>query len=367
ANQKLAEILGYASPDELMREAENLNTRFYVEPGRRREFRRLIEENESVAGFESEIYRRDGSTIWITENALGYYDKSGKLIGYQGTTIEITDRKRAEAALERARAELEGKVIERTAELNRANEILRGEISERRRIEDELLTSQKQLQDLSAHLQFVREEERKKIARELHDELGQSLTALKIDLVRLGEKNRGTEKSLSALEIKNRIATMLEIVDAAMDMTRKIVAELRPGVLDELGLAAAMEWQVGEFQKRAKIVCGLEIEFDESDDCQNLKTTIFRILQECLTNIARHSGASRAQIKLQDEGSRIIFQVEDNGRGFDEQALSNPHSFGILGMRERARLLGGTVEISRVESGGTRVSVSIPHGARQAN
>jgi len=366
ANQKLAEILGYASPDELMREAKNLNTRFYVKSDRREEFRRLIEENESIAGFESEIYQRDGSTIWITENALGYRDKSGKLIGYQGTTIEITDRKRAEAALGRAHAELEGKVIERTAELNKANEILRGEITERRRIEDELRASQKQLQDLSAHLQFVREEERKDIARELHDELGQILTALKIDLVRLGEKNRGTEKSLSAFEIKNRITTMLGIVDAAMDITRQIVAELRPGVLDELGLAAAVEWQIGEFQKRTKIVCNLEIEFEESGDCLNLKTTVFRILQECLTNITRHSGASRAQITLRDEGHRIFFQIEDNGRGFDEQALNSPHSFGISGMRERARMLNGTVEISRVETGGTRVSVSIPSPARTA-
>ncbi len=365
-NPKLAEILGYASPAELMCEAENLDTRFYVEPGRRAEFQRLIEKNESVAGFESEIYRRDGSTIWISENALGCRDKSGKLVGFQGTTIEITVRKHAEAALERAHAELEEKVVERTAELNEANKILRGEINERRRIENELRASQKQFQDLSAHLQLVREEERKYIARELHDELGQSLTALKIDLVRLGEKRRAAEKSLSAVEIKTRITTMLEIVDAAMDMTRKIVAELRPGVLDELGLAAAMEWQVGEFQKRTKIVCNLEIEFNESGDCQNLKTTIFRILQECLTNIARHSGASHARITLQEEDYRIVFQAEDNGRGFEDESLSNPHSFGILGMRERARLLDGTVEVSRVENGGTHVSVSIPRRNRQA-
>ena len=365
-NPKLAEILGYASPDEMLREAENLNARFYVEPGRREDFRRLIEGNQSIAGFESEIYRRDGSRVWVTENALGCRDKSGKLIGYQGTTIEITARKRAEAALEKAHAELEGKIVERTAELKKANEFLRGEIIERRRIEDELRASQRQLRDLSAHLQFVREEERKDIARELHDELGQILTALKIDLVRLGEKSRGAGKDLSAFEIKKRITTMLEIVDAAMDITRKIVAELRPGVLDELGLAAAMEWQIGEFQKRTGIVCGLEIEFDEKDACQNLKTTAFRILQECLTNIARHSGASRAHITLRDEGCRIFFEAEDNGRGFDEQALDNPRSFGILGMRERARMLNGTIGISRVETGGTRVSVSIPRPEQTA-
>ena len=366
ANSKLAEIFGFASPDELMREAENLNARFYVEPDRRAEFRRLIEADQSIAGFESEIFRRDGKRIWITENALGCYDKAGKLAGYQGTTIEITDRKLAEAALERAHVELEGKVVERTAELNEANEILRGEIVERRRIEDELRVSKKQFQDLSGHLQSVREEERKDIARELHDELGQILTALKIDLVRLGEQSRAAEKTLSIPETKNRITAMLIIVDAAMDITRKIVAELRPGVLDELGLAAAMEWQTSEFQKRTKIVCELEIEFNEYEDCQNLKTTAFRILQECLTNIARHSGANRVHITLRDEGHEIFFQIEDNGRGFDEQALKNQRSFGILGMRERARLLGGTVEISRAEPHGTLVAVSIPCSWREA-
>ena len=161
--------------------------------------------------------------------------------------------------------------------------------------------------------------------------------------------------------MKTKIPAMLTIVDAAMDTTRKIVAELRPGVLDELGLAAAIEWRTGEFQKRTGIECGLEIEFDEGSACQNLKTTIFRLLQECLPNIARHSGANRARITLRDEGFRIFFEVEDNGRGIGEpEASAKAHSFGILGMRERALLLGGTVEINRVETGGTRVSVIIP-------
>ena len=489
ANPKLAEMFGYQSSGEMMREAENLNRRFYVEPGRREEFTRLVEERGSVAGFESEIYRRGGGKIWITENSVAVRDRHGELIGFQGTTIEITDRKRAVDALEKAREELEEKVVARTADLENANKILREEIiervrvenalreseekfrnlveattdwiwetdakgvytyaspqikdligfepeeivgkraydlmppdeaervkqvvreltaagsgkglavlesvqihkngervttetssvpyydengelmgargiardiTERKRIENELLASQKQLRALSGHLQSVREEERKNLARELHDEFGQQLTALKIDLVRFGEKTHGAGKILSAAEFNNKISAMLTIVDMAMDTIRKIVAELRPGILDELGLAAAMEWQIGEFQKRAGIKCALEIEFDENAACQNLKTAVFRILQECLTNIARHSGANRAQITLRDEGYRIFFEIEDDGRGISGRETGKPHSFGILGMRERALLLGGTVEISCAQPHGTRVSVSIP-------
>ena len=360
ANPKLAEILGCVSPADLINKAANLNDVFYVEAGRREEFTRLIGENETVVGFESEIYRRDGEKIWISENAVGCRDKAGNLTGFQGTTIEITDRKRAESALEKAHGELEEKVAERTREFLQINETLRDEINERTRIESELLASQQKSRELSAHLQSVREEERKKLARELHDELGQTLTALKIDLVRLGEKTRSDEKSLTVYQIKNNILAMVTIVDAAMDTTRKIVAELRPGVLDELGLAAAMEWQTGEFQKRTRIKCSLEIEFDENAVDMNVKTTIFRILQECLTNIARHSGATAAKIRLRDDGGRVFFEVEDNGRGFDFQQADAANSFGILGMRERALLLGGTTEISRRESGGTLISVLIP-------
>ena len=483
ANPKLAEMFAYESADELIQTAENLNRRFYVQPGRRAEFARLVEEKGNLVGFESEIFRRDGTTIWISENAVAVRDSQGKLTGFQGTTIDITSRKMAEAALQKARVELEQKVVERTAELERANQILRDEIDERMHVEKELrrseekfrslvevssemiwevdeksnytyvspksrefngyapeeilgnkpfmlmppeeakrvaeilrdigknretfyfletitvkkdgtvtisetsgvpffddagnfcgyrgvardittrkkaendlIESQKRLRELSAHLQLLREEERKSLARELHDELGQQLTALKIELVRLDGKLPKSAKKYGA----EAIAAMLEVVDMAMETTRKIVAELRPGVLDELGLAAAMEWQIGEFQKRTGIVCKLEIEFDEAAACQNLKTTVFRILQECLTNIARHSGAAKAEIVLKDEGWRIFFEIEDDGRGFAAKTNGNAASFGLLGIRERAFILNGSVETGAARLGGARVTVSIP-------
>lgn len=362
ANPKLAKIFGYESPARLIEEAENLNDKFYVEPNRREEFVRAIEERGNVAGFESEIFRRGGERIWITENAVAVRDETGEIIGFQGTTIEITDRKKAEAALEKAREELEEKVAERTTDLRRANEILRGEIVERERIENELLGSQRQGRELSAHLLSVREEEDRRIAREVHDELGQTLIALKIDLTRASDKISNLPNPKIRAQIGERFPAMLEIVDAAMEKTRKIILDLRPGVLDELGLAAAVEWQVKDFQKRAGVKCELEINFVEEELNQDLTTAMFRILQECLTNITRHSGASKAKIRLKKEDERLILRVEDDGRGISAAELEKRNSFGIMGMRERASLLGGTLEIERIgETGGTRVTIQIPN------
>lgn len=364
ANPQLANIFGYASPADLMKEAANLNDRFYVGENRRREFMRLIETNKSVAGFESEIYRRDGEKIWITENSVAVRDKNGKLLGFQGTTIEITDRKRAEAALQKARAELEEKVLQRTAELAAINEALRSEMVERQNIENELLAAQRQQRELSAHLLSVREEERKRIAREVHDELGQTLIALKIDLTRISDKIAASPDSKVRAQLGERLPVMLGILDAAMNKTRAIITDLRPGVLDELGLAAAVEWQVQEFQKRTGIKCKLRTDFTDAELTQDLTTALFRILQECLVNIARHSSAKGVKIKLQKENDSLLLQVEDDGRGISPTELEKRNSFGILGIRERASLLGGTVKIERVgERSGTRVTIQLPSGA----
>lgn len=605
ANPQLARMFGFESSEQLINEAENLNARFYVEKERRKKFSDLVEEKGNISHFESEIYRRDGSKIWISENAVAVRNKNGKLIGFQGTTIEITDRKSAQLALENARYELEEKVIARTGELQRANEILRAEFTEReritkalrqseekfrtlvetgkdwiwetdakgfytyaspqiknltgyepeeivgkrpydlmppeeaervkqvvikltsekkghslfeslvihkngkfittetssvpiyddhgnlcgsrgiarditerkqteaalreselnlrsvitaapvvlfavdkngiftlsegkaldtlglkvgevvgqsafeiyrdfpniigeikrtlsgesftstvvmadfvyetrytpifdadgtvtgiigvsvditegKRIENELLTSQKNLRDLSAHLESIREEERKYLARELHDELGQTLTALKIDLTKLGEKIPNFKDAKIRSQVLERIPAMLEIVDTAMETTQKIISALRPGVLDELGLAAAVEWLVQEFQNRTAIKCGLKLDFEDDGLPQNIKTAMFRILQECLTNITRHAAADKVLIELKNAGDFLILTVEDNGRGIGKNKLQTTKSFGVAGMRERAFLLDGIFEISRPEKGGTRISVKIP-------
>lgn len=360
ANPKLAEMFGYESPGEMIKSVDDLNRKFYVNPERRAEFRRLIEKDGSVAGFESEIYRRDDATIWITENALAVRDKAGWLVGFQGTTIDITSRKKAEVYLREAQAELEKKVVERTSQLAETNEVLRGEIIERQRVEDALRAGERQLRDLTAYLQSVREEERKYLARELHDELGQQLTALKMDLSWLAEKSAAQNDSAQRT-IAEKSKTMIAAVDEAMNATRRIVGELRPAALDELGLEAAVEWLAQDFQKRTNIVCSLETDFNERELNQNLTTTMFRIVQECLTNIIRHASATRANIRLKKANGDLLLEVEDDGRGINESDASAAHSFGILGMRERALLLGGTIEIERRSAAqGTRVVVRIP-------
>lgn len=360
ANPKLAEMLGYDTPDEMIKSVDDLNRNFYVNPERRQEFRRLIEEKGNVAGFESEIYRRDGAMIWITENALAVRDENGELVGFQGTTIDITARKRAEADLREAQAELEEKVVNRTAQLAETNEVLRGEIVERQRVEDALRAGERQLRDLTAYLQSVREEERKYLARELHDELGQQLTALKMDLSWLAEKS-AAQNNQARLAVSEKAKAMIDAVDGAMNATRRIVGELRPAALDELGLEAAVEWLAQDFQKRTGIICKLETDFDERELNQNLTTTMFRIVQECLTNIVRHASATRANVVLKKADGDLLLEVEDDGRGINETEASDARSFGILGMRERALLLGGTIEIERRdEKQGTRVVVRIP-------
>lgn len=245
-------------------------------------------------------------------------------------------------------------------ELEKINRVLRGEISERERIENELLASEKQLRDLSGHLESVREEERKYIARQLHDELGQTLTALKIDLTKLSEKMPNLQNEAVRAQIVERIPAMIKIADAAMETTRKIVAASRPGVLDELGLDAAAEWQVREFQKLTGIKCDFQTNLIGKDLSSNLVTAMFRILQECLTNIARHAAARCVTIELTDEDDYLSLLVEDDGRGIGQRKLENTKSFGISGMRERAFLLGGTFKINRPEKG-TRVEVRIPY------
>lgn len=329
ANPKLAEMLGYESPAEIVKSVGNLNENFYVEPERRDEFRRLIEESGNVAGFESEIYRRDGARIWIAENAVAVRDKTNRLVGFQGTTIEITARKKAEADLQKAQNELERKVVERTAQLAETNEVLRGEIKERQPVEDALRAGERQLRDLTAYLQSVREEERKYLARELHDELGQQLTALKMDLAWLAEKSHAQNDSAQRT-IAEKSKTMLAAVDEAMNSTRRIVGELRPAALDELGLEAAVEWLAQDFQKRTGIICKIETDFDERELNQDLTTTMFLIVQECLTNIVRHAAATRANIRLKKANNTLLLEVEDDGRGIEETDATAADSFGKL-------------------------------------
>jgi signal transduction histidine kinase len=231
-----------------------------------------------------------------------------------------------------------------------------GERAERRRAQEQLRESHEQLRALSVYLQHVREEERTRIAREVHDELGQALTSCKLDLSLLANKLPTNQPSL-----KEKAKALSAHMDATIQTVRRIATELRPGILDHLGLIAALEWQANEFQTRTGIKCDVRTDLHEPVLTPDLATTFFRIFQETLTNIIRHAGATQVAVHLKEVAGRIILEVRDNGRGILPQEISNTRSMGLLGMKERAALLGGTFKIGPAPNGkGTLASVSIP-------
>jgi PAS domain S-box-containing protein len=231
--------------------------------------------------------------------------------------------------------------------------LIASDLSEMKRAEQELRASSEQLRNLAAHLLSVREEERARISREVHDELGQSLTAVKMDLAWLaGRLPRRNGQMLK------RIRSTQQLADSIIQSIRRISTELRPAVLD-LGLAAAVEWQVQEFQARSGIQCKVRL-LTREVVASNASTAMFRIFQETLTNVLRHAKATRAEVVLQKQGDRLVLLIRDNGRGFDQADPSVSKSLGLLGMRERAAILGGRVNISSAPGKGTTVTAWIP-------
>ncbi|MFQ6103281.1 MAG: PAS domain S-box protein [Candidatus Glassbacteria bacterium] len=236
------------------------------------------------------------------------------------------------------------------------------DITDRKRAEDELKNSRQQLRELAAHLQSAREEERTSIAREIHDELGQMLTALRMDLSWLEGKLSQDQKS--QLE---KIRSMSKLTDTTLKTVKRISSELRPGLLDDLGLAAAVEWQAEEFKKRTGIKCSLIIEPQEFVLDGERSTTVFRIFQEALTNIVRHAEATEVKVYLRKKADRLLLEVTDNGKGIREHHIASPRSFGLIGMRERCYFLGGDVTIRGQRGKGTTVEACIPLPAERGN
>src|SRR6185503_5718988 len=198
-------------------------------------------------------------------------------------------------------------------------------------------------------------------ARDIHDELGQALTGLKIDLNGL-VKNLNVEDAV-ALQERGRL--LAAAIDRIINSVRRISSGLRPEVLDEIGLSAAIEWQAREFQRRTGIRCTVEISPSISDPDKERSTALFRIYQELLTNVARHANATRVNAKLVDDEAALALTVEDNGRGITNKELESPRSLGFLGLRERVLAFSGTIDVSGEEGRGTRVSVTIPTTANQ--
>jgi signal transduction histidine kinase len=234
------------------------------------------------------------------------------------------------------------------------------DITERARAEKELEQSRERLRALTAYWQAAIETERAYIAREIHDEFGQSMTALKMDLTWLA--NRLPEGD----ERVERLRGMNTLVDESIALMRRIATELRPGLLDDLGLNAALEWQAQEFSRRSGIPCKLNLPKDDLALDLALNTTLFRIFQETLTNIARHAQATRVSASLKQTEQTLVLTMRDNGRGITEGELNNPRSLGLLGLRERAVQWGGETTIRGIVRKGTTVTVRIPLPASPA-
>ena len=227
------------------------------------------------------------------------------------------------------------------------------DVTDRIKAEVELRNSHAQLRRLSAHLQSITEEERTKIAREVHDELGQVLTALKMDTVWLAKKLPPGHD-----ELLGKSDSMLKLIDSVIQSVKRICTELRPTLLDHLGISAAIEWQTEEFRKRTAIECDLHLYGISAD--KQVGTVLFRVLQEALTNIARHAQATKIKVMLRQEGGNVIMKITDNGKGIKKEQIRKTQSFGLLGMRERVHSLGGVFTIRGFRGGGTSIKVTVP-------
>lgn len=342
-NRAGAELLGYTPDEVLGRNMHYLMHHSHADGelmpvGECRIFR-AFREGRGCRVDDEVLWRRDG-TRFAAEYA-SYPIRNGEaVVGAVVTFSDITERKRTEAALQAAHAELELRVAERTAELSAANARLQ--------------RARDSLRRLSAHMNTVREEERAHIARDIHDELGASLTAMQLELNWLRQRVGG-DATLSV-----PIERMLDMAGTAMGAVRRILSDLRPGVLDHLGLWAALECLLQETQARARLRCIYDCAA-EVERCRlgrEAEIAIYRIVQELLTNVQRHAAAAEVRLTARAHGRDLTLSVADDGRGM--RVPAQPSSFGLLGMHERARALGGQLAIDSRPGGGTTVTLTLP-------
>jgi PAS domain S-box-containing protein len=285
----------------------------------------------SVGQWEGElVYRKsDGERLVVASQQIVYRDSAGRPVRILEVNADITSLKSAEKSL--------------------------------RESETALTRSAEQLRALATGLQQAREKEAIRIARELHDQLGRCLTALKMDVDGI---QRALASEVSAGKnfgaVIERVRRMNETLDETVQTVRRISAELRPGILDDLGLAAAIEWQTKDFQARSGVNCMLRLPEKDLELNRDQATALFRIFQESLTNVARHARAAKVWVNLSEEEGAVVLEIEDDGVGISPERLAERHSLGLLGMRERVAVFGGEIEFSGVPGQGTVVVVRMP-------
>jgi PAS domain S-box-containing protein len=327
ANPALALMYGFASAEDLIQSLQDISLQVYVDPVRREEFKRQIEAQGAVRGFEHEVFRQDGGRLWISVNAHAVRDAQGAVQYYEGTAQDISERKVAE---------------------------------------EKMKATSEQLRALSASIQSAKEEEGTRIAREIHDELGATLSSLRWELEEVGEVISGSRYPSQSGELRKKIESMLTLTDTAVNEVRRIASELRPTALDELGLSEAIEWQARQFQERTGIVVQCDCALEAIELKREQSTAVFRIFQEALTNILRHAQATRVSIRMKEEDGEFILTITDNGRGITDAEKLGQRTLGLMGMRERAHLIGGEVDITGSNGKGTVVTVRITTSTQES-
>ena len=333
-----------------------------------------IDESQRVVLFNKaaeEVFRcpRDAAIgapldVFIPERFRAGHHGLVKAFGETGATSRRMGRARVVAGLRRDGEEfpIEASISQLVEAGRRYYTVILRDVSERVRADEALRASQAEIQELALAANSAREQEKSRIARELHDELGQALTALKIDVGWL-RANLGEPPA----HVAEKLAAMQGLLDGTVAAARRISSDLRPLMLDDLGLTAAAEWLVENFSTRTGIPCELVVGAGGLDLPDPYATTVFRVLQECLTNVAKHAGAGRVEVTLEREDGAVHLAVRDDGRGFATTDPRKPGSFGLVGLRERASLVGGEVAVESRPGAGTTVELRVPlprEGAR---
>lgn len=317
ANPALAAMLGYDSVADLL--ALDLAADVYVRAADRSPLVGRYAQLHVPLTTEIEWKKKDGTSIWVLLNGRAVRDAGGAILYFEGFVQDITAAKRAT---------------------------------------EEVAQSRKRLRDLSRRLHDVREQERRRIAREIHDDLGQPLTALRMDLAWLTARIPPDAEPLLA---KTRV--MEQVVDDTIDKVRDIATQLRPAVLDDLGLVPAIEGEADDWARRSGVRCELDLPADTLRLDDQRATAVFRVLQEALTNVARHARAACVRIRLRVALGEVVLEVSDDGRGITEPEIGGRRSLGLLGIRERVVAWGGEMGIRGVPNGGTTITVCLPLGS----
>ncbi len=356
-NNKLLEITGYSEKE--------LSEKNFQEITHPEDLHKDVEQMEKLISGDIETYsmekryiRKDGSFVWVLLTGSMVRNEDGNPKYFIAVIENIEKRKNTELALMRAHTELEEKVNERTKELSVSNQRLIEEVEERRKAEFELDLFKEQLRALSIHLESVREEERLHIAREIHDEFSQKLSAVKIDVGLIYKQLTNKNAELNISQMKKELKSIYSTIEQIFSSVRHLLKKIRPELLEELGLLEALSFFIREYEERSGIKCNLIYSLESDPKDLNLSIQIYRIIQESLTNVLRHAGADAVDINISQLNNHIELNLHDNGMGFESDEAER--GFGILGMKERAVSVGGNLDVFSSPNGGTLVKAAFP-------